>query len=92
MRKGGGYADADLRIGAHATTTALTQIERARGLLETQALSEDWIRPMGGRSSSKRTIPLTSKERSPPVQAGDVAKHSYRRVETTTSRLGRRIE
>ena len=78
--------------GAHATTTAFTQIERARGLLEMHALSEDWIRQMGGRSSSKRTIRLTSKERSPSVQAGDVAKHSYRSIETTTSRLGRRIE
>ena len=33
----------------NAITTALTQIERARGFLEAATLSEQWVRAMGGK-------------------------------------------
>ena len=38
----------------NAITTALTQIERARGFLEAATLSEQWVRAMGGKGGWRR--------------------------------------
>ena len=57
----------------HAITADLTRIERARGFLEAATLpktgSAKWVR---GRSSSRRIIRLTSKERPREIASGAV--------------------
>ena len=40
----------------NAITTALTQIERARGFLEADKLSEQWVRAMGGKGVASMAV------------------------------------
>ena len=37
----------------HHMTSAITQIERARGFLEAAKLSDDWVRDMGNQALVK---------------------------------------